>query len=138
MLARASRLTALLSITFAFGCKSAGQGEPESPQVVLFGHDPGLPSKAPEDCKRVGKIEASSIGPDSFPDSELRGEAEKLGANGVTRIKKDGMEEVFLGRKLYFRATAVSCKNLPKPVPSAGVPREDSGLSDQEVPDMGR
>jgi hypothetical protein len=138
MSARSCRLTLLVSIALMAACKSAGQGEPEEPQVMLFGHDPGVPSKAPDDCKRVGKIEASSIGKDSFPDDALRAEAAELGANAVTRIKKDGMEEVMLGRKVYFRGTAVSCKNLPKPVPSASAAPPDSGLSDQEVPDMGR
>ena len=138
MPSRAPWFTALVSLALLAACKSAGQGEPEEPQVVLFGHDPGVPSKAPDDCKKVGKIEASSIGKDSFPEDGLRAEAAELGANAVTRIRKDGMEEVMLGRKVYFRGTAVSCKNLPKPVPSASAAPPDSGLSDQEIPDMGR
>jgi len=106
------------STLFACGSK---QGAAETPEVVLFGHDPGIPKKAPETCKTLGKIEVSVIGKDTSPDDALRKEALSLGANAVTRIKKDGMEEVLLGSKVYYRAQAVLCPALPKPDPSASV-----------------
>lgn len=131
----ASRLfvIALALGALAVACKSAGQGEPEEPDPVLFGFDPGVPKKPPADCKKVGKITASSIGPDSFPEEAIREEAKKMGANAVARIKKDGEEDHFLGRQLHFRAIAVYCKSLEGRTMASAAPSASAGPHLEEL-----
>jgi hypothetical protein len=128
---------ALSVLGLSFAC-SAGKSEPEEPPPVLFGFDPGVPRKPPSDCKQVGKIKASSIGKDSFPEDAIREEAKKMGANAVARIKKDGEEDHFLGRQRHFRATALYCKNLPAAAPSASVQLEELEPEDNFIPEMGQ
>ncbi|HTJ80969.1 MAG TPA: hypothetical protein VL400_04575 [Polyangiaceae bacterium] len=128
---RTSLLTVVSLALFACGAK---QGQAEEPEVVLFGRDPGVPSKAPDSCKKVGKIEVSVIGQEASPDKALRAEALDLGGNAVAHVKKDGMEEVLLGRKVYYRAVALLCPSLPKLDPNASAAPV---ASSEPVPDGG-
>ncbi len=110
-----------LACVVLVGCKplpykleraEAGEDEKEEP-VVLYGHDDDAPRSAPESCKVLGRIEASSLGEDSFPAGKLREEARIKGGNGVTRIKAHGKEDGYLGVTRHFRAQAVRCPTAP-------------------------
>jgi len=85
-------------------------GRPPGEPIILYGYDEKAPRKAPEGCVEKGRVEASSLGEKSFPDSQFRKEAKKLGANGVTRIRSNGKEDGYLGVTRLFKGMAVLCK----------------------------
>lgn len=103
----------------AIEAENRKNGIKEDEPIILYGYDEGAPKKAPETCIEKGKVEASSLGEKSFPDSKFRKLAAERGGNGVTRIKTNGKEDGYLGVTRHFRGMVVLCKPGAAGAPAA-------------------
>jgi hypothetical protein len=103
----------------AIEAENKKNGIKEDEPIILYGYDEDAPRKAPETCIEKGKVEASSLGEKSFPDSKFRKLAAERGGNGVTRIKANGKEDGYLGVTRHFRGMVVLCKAPPAGAPAA-------------------
>ncbi len=111
------------STLLLLGCPKIGEKEAEGPNIVLYGHDADAPDVPPPGCKALGRVEASIVGKDRFPEKDLRAAAREEGGTGVARIRKIGNEEVFHGTKYTFRGTIVKCPRAgAAPAASAAAP----------------
>ena len=114
-----SAVVACLALACAPLPYKAENGIKEDEPVILYGYDENAPRKAPETCKEMGRVEASSLGEKSFPDGKFRKLAKQNGGNGVTRIKANGKEDGYLGVTRHFRGMVVLCKPAPAGAPAA-------------------
>ena len=97
----------------AIEAENKKNGIKEDEPVILYGYDENAPRKAPETCKEMGRVEASSLGEKSFPDGKFRKLAKQNGGNGVTRIKANG-KEVRPGGHIIVDADTFTTRALEK------------------------
>ena len=88
--------------------------------VTLYGVE-GRPERPPATCRELGKFEVSRITTAAPAEEDLAAGARELGGNAVGRIKRDHVEDSYLGKVYYFRATALRCPDeRPAATSSAG------------------
>jgi hypothetical protein len=76
--------------------------------VTIYGVE-GRPERPPATCRELGKFEVSRITTAAPAEEDLAAGARELGGNAVGRIKRDHIEDSYLGKVYYFRATALRC-----------------------------
>jgi hypothetical protein len=87
--------------------------------VTIYGVE-GRPERPPATCRELGKFEVSRITTAAPAEEDLAAGARELGGNAVGRIKRDHVEDSYLGKVYYFRATALRCPD-ERPVATSSV-----------------